>query len=190
MMGWGFRRDEHGFRAKQWYQAAIECMNTAQYQENHNLFSVQTISTLTPCAHILGFSNTQSILIAAAIRIAQSLGLHRLRGEKREYKLPSSDQEKKAFIQLETGRRVWQQLLTQDWFSVPFSETYSVNPQHTTSKQPLHFDEKTFQPLPLSAPSTISYGNFCGDRMFSTQDLLCGGLLTRENSCIFNAQVT
>lgn len=27
-------------------------------------------------------------------------------------------------IQNELGRRLWQQLATQDWFSVPFSETY------------------------------------------------------------------
>ena len=160
MIGWGFREEEHGFRAKQWYQASIECINAARYQENHNLFSIQAISTLATCAHILGFSNTQSILIASAIRIAQSLGLHRLKGERGEYKAPTNDREIEAHIQLETGRRVWQHLLAHDWFSVPFSETYSVSPLHTTSKQPLHFDKKTFELMPRSCPSIVSYMNF------------------------------
>jgi hypothetical protein len=171
MRGWGFREGEQGFRAREWYQAAIECMNVARYQENHNLFSVQAIGTMTTCAHILGFSNTQSILIASAIRIAQSLGLHRLKGDRGEYKAPANNQERAACIQLETGRRVWQQMLTQDWFSVPFSETYSVSPLHNTSKQPLNFDEVTFELIPRLYPSTISYGNFVFESTFQVQNL-------------------
>ena len=163
MMGWGFCEEEHEFKAKQWYQIALECMNAARYQQNHNLFSVQAITTLTICAHIIGLSNSQSILIASAIRIAQSLGLHRLKGEKEGYKIPTNNQEREAHIQLETGRRVWQQLLLQDWFSVPFSETYSVSPLHTTSKKPLNIDDNTFELLPPSSPTTVSYGNFVAE---------------------------
>jgi hypothetical protein len=166
MMRWRFREGEHGFQAKLWYQAAIECMNAARYQENHNIFSLQAIGTMTMCAHTLGFSNTQSILIASAIRIAQSLGLHRLKGERGEYKPPTNDREREAHIQLEAGKRVWQQLLTQDWFSVPFSETYSVNPLHTTSNQPYNFDEKTLELVPYSCPSILSYANFVFESVF------------------------
>jgi hypothetical protein len=157
MIRWGFREDEQAFRAKQWYQAAVDCMNAARYQENHNLFSVQAICIMTMCAHSLGFSNSQSILLASAIRIAQSLGLHRVKGE---YKRPTNDLEMEAYIQLDTGRRVWLQLRTQDWFSVPFSETYSINPLHPTSELPLHVDEKTFELRPSSYPTIVSYGNF------------------------------
>jgi hypothetical protein len=35
-----------------------------------------------------------------------------------------------------------------------------VNPLHFTTKPPLHCDEETMQPLPLSTPTITSYGNF------------------------------
>ena len=69
------------------------------------------------------FSNSQSVLLASAVRIAQSLGLHRL-GRPRRTLHERSSESMPEVIQKELGRRVWQQLVTQDWFSVPFSETY------------------------------------------------------------------
>jgi hypothetical protein len=81
-------------------------------------------------------------------------------------------------IQKELDRRVWQQLVTQDWFSVPFSETYcqcqagtrprnkstdlspGVNPLQFSTKTPLHCDEETMQPVQLSTPTVTTYGNF------------------------------
>ena len=35
-----------------------------------------------------------------------------------------------------------------------------VNPLHFTTKNPLHCDEETLQPLPLSTPTITTYGNF------------------------------
>jgi hypothetical protein len=83
-------------------------------------------------------------------------------------------------VQKEIGRRLWQQLATQDWFSVPFSETYckfswvcyikdprcyadilkGVNPLHFTTKSPLHCDDGSMQPVPSSDPTITSYGSF------------------------------
>jgi hypothetical protein len=68
------------------------------------------------------FSNSQSVNLASAVRIAQSLGLHRLGKTKRGANTERNDPAEQ--VQKEIGRRVWQQLTTQDWFSVPFSETY------------------------------------------------------------------
>ncbi|KAF4626316.1 hypothetical protein G7Y89_g11846 [Cudoniella acicularis] len=156
---WGFLDENQIQLSKQWYQASVDCLNAARYQQNHCLFGVQTITSSTICAHLLGFSNSQSVMLASAIRIAQSLGLHRL---PRPNQLPfqEGDLSPVEFIQREIGRRVWQQLTTQDWFSVPFSETYCVNPLHFTTNPPIHFNEDTMQNLPLFVPSIVSYGNF------------------------------
>lgn len=58
----------------------------------------------------LGLSNTQSVLLAGAARIAQSLGLHRL-GEE-QISQTWSDKEIRRRRKRETGRRVWGQLLS------------------------------------------------------------------------------
>lgn len=154
---WGFQEDEQSTLAKRWYQASIDCLNAGRYQQYHNIYSVQTIASSTICAHILGFSNSQSVLLASAVRIAQSLGLHRLSSSKKQ--LAQSESASKI-VQKELGRRLWQQLVAQDWFSVPFSETYLVNPLHFSTKPPMHCDEETMQTLPISQPSITTYNNF------------------------------
>lgn len=159
VMKWGFLPDDQKQRAEQWYQASIECLTTAKYQQNHNLYSIQTIASSTICAHMLGFSNSQSVMLASAVRIAHSLGLHRLARPKKS----GSELECDNFadtVQKELGRRLWEELATQDWFSVPFSETYCVNPLHFTTKPPLHCDEDTMLQMPLSKPTITSYGRF------------------------------
>ncbi|TVY49520.1 hypothetical protein LOCC1_G000309 [Lachnellula occidentalis] len=153
---WGFVEGNQSLLAKQWYQASVECLSAAKYQQNHSLYGVQTIASSTICAHLLGFSNTQSVLLAAAVRIAQSLGLHRL--GKPKFPAHEIDNYVPAErVQQEIGRRVWQQLTTQDWFSVPFSETYCVNPLHLSTSAPLHCDEETMRSIPLSSPTIMSY---------------------------------
>jgi type II secretory pathway component PulF len=73
------------------------------------------------------FSNSQSVLLASAVRVAQSLGLHRL-GKSKRTAQDAENETKVEIVQRELGRRLWQQLVTQDWFSVPFSETYCKGP--------------------------------------------------------------
>ncbi|SPO07172.1 uncharacterized protein DNG_09866 [Cephalotrichum gorgonifer] len=146
---WGYRDSERETLSKKWFQAVIACLNQADYAANHSILSVQAIATLTISAHMLGFSNMQSIYLAAAVRIAQSLGLHRLTPE-----TPGS------FVEKETGRRAWTQLCSQDWFSLPFSETYLVNPLYSKSEPPLNCDDGEVVPLPESVPTVTSYARF------------------------------
>lgn len=69
------------------------------------------------------FSNSHSILLTCAVRIAQALGLHRL--GKSKIPSPALDAAETAdLVQKEQNRKLWQELATQDWFSTPFSETY------------------------------------------------------------------
>jgi hypothetical protein len=154
---WGFKEEEQGVLARKWYQASIECLNAARYQQYHIIYSIQTIACSTFCAHILGFSNSQSVMLASAVRIAQSLGLHRLSSPRRRGQQPDITAD---VAQKELGRRLWQQLVTQDWFSVPFSETYCINPLHFSSEPPMHCDEETMQAIPRFQPSITTYGSF------------------------------
>lgn len=140
------------------------------------VYAVQAITASTISAHILGFSNSQSVNLASAIRIAQSLGMHRLGKSKG----PPEDDNPGSLAEVvkeELSRRIWQQLATQDWFSVPFAETYceessqatldrrmltglGINPLHFNTRQPQHCDEETMRPVPFSEPSLVVFGNF------------------------------
>ncbi|KAK2025434.1 hypothetical protein LX32DRAFT_703441 [Colletotrichum zoysiae] len=127
---WGFQDSERETLSRRWFEA-------------------MAIATATIAAHPLGHSNSQSIHLAAAVRIAQSLGLHRLK-----YDVSESNVEK------ETGRRVWCQLCSQDWFGIPFSESYLISPLYSTSEPPQNCHDHDLLPLPEDVPTITSYCRF------------------------------
>ncbi|EXJ71428.1 uncharacterized protein A1O5_05236 [Cladophialophora psammophila CBS 110553] len=145
---WGFDESESRLLSQKWYKAVVVSLNAANFTAHHCLHAVQAITTLTNTAHMLGHSNAQSVMLASAVRIAQSLGLHRLDGD-----APG------AAVELETGRRVWQELCTQDWFSTAFSESYSINPLHSTSSPPQNCDDD-MNVLDESEPTVTSFCRF------------------------------
>jgi hypothetical protein len=146
--GWGFDDHEARLLSQKWYKAVIRSLNAANFTAHHSLHAVQAIAALTNTAHMLGHSNTQSVMLASAVRIAQSLGLHRLDEDARG-----------GAVELETGRRVWQELCTQDWFSTAFSESYSINPLHSLSLAPKNCDENLHE-LPEAEPTVTSFCRF------------------------------
>jgi hypothetical protein len=152
---WGFSSEERTVLSQKWYEATVTCLEIAGYIEIHTIYSVQAIATLTIAAHILGKSNSQSILLASAGRIAQSLGLHRL-GPESAIEATSKEQ----LRQREAGRRVFNQLCTQDWFQIPFSESYSLNPRFFKTSKPLNCNDEDMVPQPLSTPTQASYCNY------------------------------
>lgn len=111
---------------------------------------------------MLGLSNTQSVLLGAANRIAQSLGLHRL-GEENLTQNSISTAEIARRRKREAGRRAWCQLCTQDWFSIPFSESYSLNPSYFNTAKPLVCNDSDMLCLSQSTPSITSYCNYLFD---------------------------
>ncbi|KAH8681920.1 hypothetical protein BX600DRAFT_505551 [Xylariales sp. PMI_506] len=143
---WGFRQRERETLSRRWFQAVYICLNAAEYAANHSILSIQAISTLTISSHILGFSNVHSIHLAAVIRVAQSLGLHRI-----------SDESPGTVVDKECGRRLWSQLCCQDWFSIPFSETYLINPLHSRSGEPMNCHDDEMVSLPDSIPTIVTY---------------------------------
>ncbi|KAL2847603.1 hypothetical protein BJX68DRAFT_239389 [Aspergillus pseudodeflectus] len=102
---WGFPSWEQTTLAQRWFKAVTTCLHIADYTAVHSHYALQAIGTLTMSAHLLGFSNSLSVLIASAARIGQCLGLQRTRA-------PAG---------------AWRQLCIQDWFSIPFFESYVIS---------------------------------------------------------------
>lgn len=150
---WQFSEAERSVLSVEWYEATVTCLNISRYAEMHTIHSVQAIATLTIAAHILGMSNSQSVLLASAGRIAQSLGLHRLGAETATAPI---EQIRKR----EAGRRVFGQLCTQDWFQIPFSESYSLNPRFLNTTKPLNCNEDDMVVQPQFVPTAASYCNY------------------------------
>ncbi|KAL2839645.1 hypothetical protein BJY01DRAFT_27360 [Aspergillus pseudoustus] len=103
---WGFPAWEQTSLAQRWFKAVSTCLHHADYTAAHSPYAIQAVATLTMSAHLLGFSNSLSVLIASAARIGQCLGL----------------QQRTRFP---TG--AWRQLCIQDWFSIPFFESYIIS---------------------------------------------------------------
>ena len=157
---WGFKKSERAKLTRQWYKATLTCLNLADYMWRHHIYSVQAITTLTLSAHVLGYSNTQSTLLGAALKVAQGLGLQRLGCEDETTSgalTPSALAQRDRIIKRETGRRLWQQLCIQDWFSIPFSEMYSIQKLHFSTLNPVSCDDITMQSLSEDVPSMTSF---------------------------------
>lgn len=167
-LSWGFKKSERAKLTRQWYKATVTSLNLADYMWRHHIYSVEAITVLTMSAHILGFSNTQSTLLGAALKIAQGLGLQRLGPEDEINNVTGASVvtapvQREKIIKRETGRRLWAQMCIQDWFSIPFSEMYSIQRLHFTSLKPMNCDDNTMQPLPDDVPSLTSFPNFLLD---------------------------
>lgn len=174
---WGFSELETKSLSLRWYDATVTCLNMADYAEIHTIHSIQAIATLTIAAHVLGKSSSQSVLLASAGRIAQSLGLHRLVPE-----TTTSDFDR--LRKLEAGRRVFIQLCTQDWFQIPFSDTYTHNPKFATTTKPLNCNDDDMIVRDSSIPTQASYCNFRYDIAALMPELLdamagCNTLYTK-----------
>ncbi|KAK5094992.1 hypothetical protein LTS08_008388 [Lithohypha guttulata] len=116
--------------------------------------------------HILGFSNTQSTLHGAGLKIAQGLGLQRLGSEVDEVITNDRDltpARREKIVRREVGRRVWGQLCNQDWFSIPFSEMYTIQRSHFSTLRPQHIDDHTLLPIPAHEPSSTSFARCLND---------------------------
>ncbi|KAI9874303.1 MAG: hypothetical protein M1823_007718, partial [Watsoniomyces obsoletus] len=61
------------------------------------------------------------------------------------------------------GRRLWIQLCNQDWFSVGFSEMYSIQKLHYTTRKPLNINDQTSELLPDEIPVGIKFTSCLND---------------------------
>ena len=87
------------------------------------MYSVQAIALSTEVAHSLGFSDLGATLTAAAIRLSQCMGLHKITDPPKS-KICDTEQWHEV-IEIEIGKRVWCQLVIQDHFGLCFTDSYS-----------------------------------------------------------------
>ncbi|KAL4778605.1 hypothetical protein BJX76DRAFT_362573 [Aspergillus varians] len=147
---WGFGDAERCMIARRWFKAALTCLHTADYTSNHSIYAIECIATMTISAHMLGHSNSQSVRLATAARIAQSLGLHNLGAS-------STQDTRHTVVRRETGRRVWTELCIQDWFSIPFSESYLIHLLDFNTALPMNCKDEDMTPQPDDTPTSMSY---------------------------------
>ncbi|RXG45923.1 hypothetical protein VDGE_30456 [Verticillium dahliae] len=114
------------------------------FLQNPSMFSVQAITLTTRLGHNLGLSQVTGNLLGAAHGIARCLGLHRIQ----QLPVPTSIQSDPDIaigqarsdwleqIEIEVGKRTWWQLVIQDYFSIPFTETYAIHPAQFTTPIP------------------------------------------------------
>lgn len=153
---WRFSDEERRELSHRWFKAMNICLHHSDYMSSHSIFSVQAIATVTHSAHMLGHSNSQSVLLASAVRIAQSMGLHRLGNE-------TDEDGSLDLVDREIGRRVWCQLCTQDWFSIPFTETYLINRTCFDTDKPRNCNDEDMKIQPDDIPTTTNYSRFFYD---------------------------
>ncbi|PYH91553.1 hypothetical protein BO71DRAFT_359115, partial [Aspergillus ellipticus CBS 707.79] len=150
---WGIPDWEQTTLAQRWFKAVSTCLHHADFTAVHSSYAVQAIATLTMSAHLLGFSNSLSVLLAAGTRIAQGLGLHRLGPERETEPTPS-------LIDREIGRRAWCQLCIQDWFSIPFSESHLIPPSSVNTARPRNCHDTDMVKLSDDEPTLTNYSRF------------------------------
>lgn len=159
---WGFSKSEAVKLSMQWYKATITSLNYGEWTSDHSIYSVQAITTLTMSSHPLGHSTELSVLLGAALKIAQALGLDKLHYDAALEKIDktSSEEQRYRLLRREIGRKLWSQLCMQDWMSLPFAGNQNINPSHFTTTKPSSRDHLTMEYLPETFPTYISYGNY------------------------------
>lgn len=112
----------HALSPLRLFRAMIDVLYTGNFLENLSLYSVQAIVISTEIAHNLGFSQLNATLFSAAVRIAECLGLHKI--EDSDISTISTTEDWLEAIEKETGKRVFCQMVVQDHFAVPFTDSY------------------------------------------------------------------
>ncbi|KAJ0272023.1 hypothetical protein CBS470a_012877 [Colletotrichum nupharicola] len=111
----------------------VDTLYQAHFLQNVSLYSVQAIVISTEVAHNLGLSQLNATLFSAAIRMAECLGIYKITdGSSLDLQTPEEIWD--DTLQREVGRRVWLQMVIQDHFAIPFTDSYGINPsQYSTS---------------------------------------------------------
>jgi hypothetical protein len=103
--------------------ALFELTTTELFQTNslgrHTIYSIQAVCICAMIGNVLDSSDQMTVLVNAAIRIAQCLGLHRIPDE------PGRLSDWSTTLHREVGRRIWWKLVELDYHSMPYTGTLS-----------------------------------------------------------------
>ncbi len=118
------------------FEGMVATLYAENFLENLSLYAVQAIVVSTRIAHNLDRTDLNAILVGAAVRIAHCLGLHKIADPPDEDAAVGSA----AFnwherVEIETGKRVWMQLVIQDHFQIVQTDTYGrFGPRHNDAR--------------------------------------------------------
>ncbi|EXJ84212.1 hypothetical protein A1O3_04879 [Capronia epimyces CBS 606.96] len=91
--------------------------------------------------------------------MAESLGLHKI--DKAIVASPTDQQHhndmQSEMVQKEVGKRVWCQMVVQDHFAIPFTDSYGIKPAQYLTELPMNADDDHLVALPDSVPSISTY---------------------------------
>lgn len=140
--------------AQQLFSAMVQTLYGAHFLNNLSIYSVQAVVISTEIAHNLGLSQLNATLFNAAVRIAECLGIHKIKNHPPTPKTEDGWEER---VEREVGRRVWCQMLIQDHFAIPFTDTYSISPMHFSTGRPLNADDYDLADALPETPTISSY---------------------------------
>lgn len=141
--------------AQQLFSSMIQTLYSSHFLNDLSIYSVQAIVISTEVAHNLGFSHLNATLFNAAVRIAECLGIHKIK--EHTATLTHTKDEWEERVEREVGKRVWCQMVIQDHFAIPFTDTYSISPMHFSTGRPLNADERNLVELPTDTPTVSTY---------------------------------
>lgn len=118
------------------YNQSIQSLHEANFMAKHTLFSVQTICVLLQVAYNLDQGDLFSVLLSAAIKISQSLGLNRLGPDREAFYCPEGTTLAQYLIEREVKKRNWWFLVRQDWLQIPFQNTFVIHANQFNSPVP------------------------------------------------------
>ncbi|KAF5655022.1 hypothetical protein F25303_947 [Fusarium sp. NRRL 25303] len=143
---------------------AMDCLEQHRRRADHTLENVQALILLSfGIHHTETFSPRYRVLLAEAIAVSHSLGLHAVDrvSAKRGHSKVDAD-----LVTHEIKRRVWWYLAATDWASSKAEgtsgATYLIQPNLINTNLPRHIDDDNLsnsdrKERPLSEPTTMSY---------------------------------
>ncbi|OHE99339.1 hypothetical protein CORC01_05380 [Colletotrichum orchidophilum] len=138
----------------------VDTLYQAHFLQNVSIYSIQAIVISTEVAHNLGLSQLNATLFSAAIRMAECLGLHKI--TKSGLNLMTPDDVWQDTLQREVGRRVWLQMVIQDHFAIPFTDSYGINPSHYSTSLPRNANDADLIDAPEATLTVSTYTRVLG----------------------------
>ncbi|KAJ5558640.1 transcriptional regulator family: Fungal Specific TF [Penicillium sp. DV-2018c] len=143
--------------SQQLFAAMVQTLYDSNFLENLSICSVQAIAISTEVAHNLGLSELNATLFNAAVRIAECLGIHKIQDDPTKTPQPQSIEEWDEKVEREVGKRVWCQMIIQDHFAIPFTDSYSISPMHYSTSRPMNADDDDLKDRPITIPTISTY---------------------------------
>lgn len=155
------------------FQAMVDILYCTNFLGDITLYSVQAIVVSTEVAHNLGLSQLNATLFSAAIRISECLGLHKISDDGPEDSNLSPEDVEDA-MEKEIGRRIWLQMIIQDHFAIPFTDSYGIHPSRYSTSIPRNSDNSSLVAAPKSTPTTSTYNRVLGEIALLMPELVDG----------------